>query len=69
VDKIIPAHTASFENDYNLLSEQVKQKASMKAVDDFIDSKLNTTYIVIDPLFKNCDFDRDGWYAKFSTGE
>ena len=69
VDKIIPAHTASFENDYNLLSEQVKQKASMKAVDDFIDSKLNTTYIVIDPLFKNCDFDRDGWYAKFSTRE
>ena len=69
VDKIIPAHTASFENDYNLLSEQVKQKASMKAVDDFIDSKLNTTYIVIDPLFKNCDFDRDGWFAKFSTGE
>ena len=69
VDKIIPAHTASFENDYNLLSEQVRQKASMKAVDDFIDSKLNTTYIVIDPLFKNCDFDRDGWYAKFSTGE
>ena len=69
VDKIIPAHTASFENDYNLLSEQVKQKASMKAVDDFIDSKLNTTYIVIDPLFKNCNFDRDGWYAKFSTGE
>ena len=69
VDKIIPAHTASFENDYNLLSEQVKQKTSMKAVDDFIDSKLNTTYIVIDPLFKNCDFDRDGWYAKFSTGE
>lgn len=69
VDKIIPAHTASFENDYNLLSQQVKQKASMKAVDDFIDSKLNTTYIVIDPLFKNCDFDRDGWYAKFSTGE
>ena len=69
VDKIIPAHTASFENDNNLLSEQVKKKASMKAVDDFIDSKLNTTYIVIDPLFKNCDFDRDGWYAKFSTGE
>lgn len=65
VDKILPAHTASFEHDYNLLSEQVKQEASMKAVDDFIESKLKTTYIVIDPLFKNCDFEREGWSAFF----
>ena len=65
VDRILPAHTASFKEDYSLLSDQVKQEASMKAVDDFIASKLNTTYIVIDPLFKYCEFDHDGWADKF----
>ena len=65
VDKILPSHTASFNDDYSLLSEQVKQKASMKAVDDFIDAKLKTTYIVIDPLFKYCEFDNEGWADKF----
>ena len=65
VDRILPAHTASFEEDYSLLSDQVKQEASMKAVDDFIASKLKTTYIVIDPLFKYCEFDHDGWAGKF----
>ena len=69
VDKILPAHTASFENDYNLLSEQVRQEASMKAVDDFVNSKLKTTYIIIDPLFKDCDFQRDGWYDKIRERE
>ena len=65
VDKILQSHTASFNDDYSLLSEQVKQKASMKAVDDFIDAKLKTTYIVIDPLFKYCEFDNEGWADKF----
>ena len=36
----------------------------MEAVDDFIDSKLKVTYIVIDPLFKDCDFEREGWLEK-----
>lgn len=65
VDKILPAHTASFENDYSLLVGQVEQDASMKAVDEFIASKLKTTYIVIDPLFRYCEFDHDGWADKF----
>lgn len=69
VDKIIPAHTASFEEDYNLLMEQAKNELSMKAIDDFIDGKLATTYIVIDPLFKDCYFEHDGWYTKFRETE
>ena len=65
VDRILPSHTASFNEDYSLISDQVKQEASMKAVDDFIDSKLKTTYIVIDPLFRYCEFDNNGWADKF----
>lgn len=65
VDKIIPAHAASFQNDYNMLLDQAKQHKSMEAIDEFINSKIKTTYIIIDPLFKDCDFEREGWSEKF----
>lgn len=71
VDKIIPAHTASFDNDYSDLLEEARAKEQNAAIDEFIDGKIKTTYIVIDPLFKNCDFSRDGWnkVAKEGTSE
>ena len=65
VDKILPAHTAAFTTDYNLLLEQARQKNSMAAIDAFVESKIESTYIVIDPLFKDCDFERKGWASKF----
>ena len=36
----------------------------MEAIDNFIDSKIKTTYIVIDPLFKDCTFNKEGWSEK-----
>lgn len=65
LDKIIPAHTASFTEDYNMLLDQAKQEKSMAAIDEFIDSKIKSTYIIIDPLFKDCVFNRGGWEEKF----
>ena len=65
VDKIIPAHTATFQNDYDLLLQQAKSKMSMDAINKFINSKIKTTYIVIDPLFSDCEFEREGWSEKF----
>ena len=69
VDKIIPAHPATFQNDYNLLLDNARQELQMKAIDDFINSKIASTYIVIDPMFEDCVFERDGWYAKFRKTE
>ena len=69
VDKILPAHPASFQNDYTLLLDQATQQKSMEAIDNFIDSKIKSTYIVIDPLFKDCDFEREGWEEKFRKTE
>ena len=65
VDKIIPAHSATFSNDYTLLLGNARQAAQTKAIDDFIDSKIKSTLIIIDPLFKDCEFAREGWYEKF----
>ena len=30
----------------------------------FIDKKISETHIVIDPMFKDCDFSRAGWAEK-----
>jgi len=65
VDKIIPAHPASFSHDYTLLLQQAEQKMQMDAIDEFIDSKIGVTYIVIDPMFADCEFEREGWKEKF----
>ena len=64
LDKVIPAHPATFSNDYTLLLGQAKSELQEKAIKDFIDSKIKTTYIVIDPLFGDCDFEREGWKEK-----
>ena len=69
VDKIIPAHTASFDNDYDLLLSQARSEWEMDAIDSFIDEKIQNTYIVIDPMFKDCPFEKEGWYEKFRETE
>lgn len=69
VDKIIPAHTASFDKDYNELLKEARSKKQEAAIDQFINGKIKTTYIIIDPLFKNCDFSREGWNKIAREGE
>ena len=64
VDKILPSHTATFSNDYNLLLDMAKQEKSLEAIDKFIEDKIKSTYIVIDPMYKDCPFERDGWMEK-----
>ena len=61
VDKIIPAHTATFENDYTQILEKVQQNKQMEAVNKFLEEKIKSTYIVIDPLFSECEFSREAW--------
>jgi peptidyl-prolyl cis-trans isomerase SurA len=69
VDKILPAHPATFSNDYNLLLDNARSELQVKAIEDFISSKIKSTYIVIDPMFEDCVFERDGWYEKFRKAE
>lgn len=69
LDKVLPAHTATFENDYTLLLNQAQNEMSMDAVDKFINEKIESTYIIIDPLFEDCVFDREGWEEKIRKEE
>lgn len=64
LDKMIDAHPASYEHDYDLLVSMAKQKMSMTAIDKFIDDKIARTNIIIDPIFKDCPFTREGLTSK-----
>lgn len=61
LEKIRPSHTATVEEDFNVLLDIATNDKSAKAIENFIKEKQGTTYIVIDPMFQKCDFQRDGW--------
>ena len=65
VDKIVPAHPASFTNDYAELQGRVRGLRQMQAIDEFLEKKIKETYIVIDPMYKECPFGREIWHEKF----
>ena len=65
VDKIFPAHPATFENDYNQILAQVRQGKQIEAINKFLDKKIKETYIIIDPMYRECSFTRDVWAEKF----
>ena len=64
LDKILPAHTATFENDYTELYNIVKNGKQIEAVEKFLKDKIKTTNIRIDPLFGDCEFSNPEWAAK-----
>ena len=64
LDKIVPAHTATFESDYTELLGLVQNQKTIEAINNFLDDKIKTSYIIIDPLFKDCEFSREGWAQK-----
>ena len=65
VDKIIPAHPASFTNDYTELQGRVRMQRQMEVINEFLEKKIKDTYIVIDPMYKECSFSREIWSEKF----
>lgn len=64
VDKILPAHPATFDDDYDLMQNAAKEKLSREAIDKFIENKIESTYITLDPLFADCDFNHKGLAEK-----
>jgi len=67
LDKIVPAHTATFEHDYTELLGDVRNVKQVEAIDQFTKEKIKVTYIKIDPLFQDCEFELDGWKSKFTN--
>lgn len=66
VDKIIPSHVATPETDYSVLQEDAQNEVALGVIDKFIDEKIKTTHIIIDPIFADCDFKNEAWKTKVS---
>lgn len=61
LEEIIPSHIATFEDDFYVLQNESRDKLAQEAIDEFIKEKKKSTYIRIDPMFKDCPFLKEGW--------
>lgn len=52
---------ASFKEDYVIIQNIANQQLQKDAIEKFVKEKQAATYIRIDDLFKNCNFEREGW--------
>lgn len=61
LEEVIPSHPATFEQDFPVLLQEANEREVRNKIEAFLNEKIATTYIVVDPLFQNCDFKRAGW--------
>lgn len=61
LEEIIPSHTADVDNDFTVVQNFAQQQVQDSAIREFIESKQKVTYIKIDDMFKDCEFDHKGW--------
>lgn len=60
----IDAHKATITEDYQRLKSMVTAKRSEEKIQDWIVEKQKTTYVRINPNWRNCDFKYPGWIKK-----
>ena len=60
-DKLIPSHTANLKEDFMVIQQMGNATQQRAQIDKFVDEKQKETYIKIDDLFKNCQFENKGW--------
>lgn len=65
LDKVVPSHVATLENDYTELLSGVRNEKQQAAIREFLDKKIRTTYILIDNLYRDCEFHNTGWASHF----
>ena len=61
LEEIIPAHVATYENDFDVLTNVANNQNASKAIEDFVEEKMKTTHIFIDEVFAGCPFQKQGW--------
>ena len=56
-------HRANMKDDYQLLQTMALNKKKGKAIDEWVRTRINSSYIRIDDQYKNCDFQYE-WLVK-----
>ena len=58
---IVPTHKANLKDDYDIIQNMSKSGKENEVLMKWIKDKQKTTYIKVDPQFKDCVFDSEGW--------
>lgn len=61
LEKIIPAHPANMELDYDILEVIALRDKQARTIDKWIDEKIKSIDIEINPSMHDVKFDRQGW--------
>jgi peptidyl-prolyl cis-trans isomerase SurA len=56
-----PAHRASITEDFQVMKDIVKDKKGEEVILNWIKEKQKSTYIRINPDWRDCDFEYEGW--------
>jgi peptidyl-prolyl cis-trans isomerase SurA len=62
LEEIVDSHTANLKQDFSVIQNIANNRKQMDAVDAFIKEKQKKNLIIIDDMFKKCDFEREGWF-------
>lgn len=61
LEEIVPSHTANLKQDFMIIQNIADNRQRMDAVDKFIKEKQSTTLIIVDDMYRKCNFDKEGW--------
>lgn len=64
LNEIIPSHVANLEEDFAVVQNFAETQIHNNAIREFIVSKQKITYIHLDDLYKDCEFEHPGWVKK-----
>lgn len=59
--EIIPPHVASLEEDYIRIEEMALEDKQQQAYRKWLNSKIESMYVYIDPEYRSDEFEYDGW--------
>ena len=62
LEEIVESHVANLKQDFSVVQNIANNRKQMDAVDAFIKEKQKKNLIIIDDMFKKCDFEREGWF-------
>ncbi len=60
----IDAHKANIGDDYQLIKDMYENSAKEKMIQDWLQKKINETYVRIEDGWRGCDFKHTGWIKK-----
>lgn len=60
----IDGHKATLRDDFEVMKTMYEQHAKNKIISDWIENKINSTYIYIEDGWRDCKFQHSGWLKR-----